>query len=199
MTDRQKDFAEFFSKYKSKFKQRKVLIWGAWYRGLDVQRALKQIGIDIAGYIDSNPMKKQYGQPEKTVTTADILKKEKYFVIVSLVDHTSVYDFFDECSYVEYEDYLYIGKSVGISGIKHTFRDEIGNSIKGDTGNAKIVLGGNSKIIIGKDVMFKGKVEIRCLWNSTIVINDGALSLRTAFRSYQARASSDHFSPLILS
>jgi len=161
--------------YLSTIINKKILIWGAWERGKAYQKALNKLNIDISGFIDSNPRADSFGFPEKQVSLPNILKTEHYFVVVSLEEHGSVFEFLDNLGYKEHIDYIYPSKKIYIKNLMHGYSDTLGNTIQGNIKNASVVLSGSSKLIIGKNTDISDNVKISCGWNSAIVIKDNTI------------------------
>lgn len=158
---------------------KKILIWGAWTRGLFYQQALAEEGMEIEAYIDSNSKGQQFGAPEKNVFLPSFLESnEKYYILVAIEEYTSVFAYLEKLGYQEYKDYIYPSKKISVTGIKHGYWDSYGNVIQGNVGKASIQLKGNAKLIIEDHVTLCDDVKIICGWNSCITIGSGSLLRR---------------------
>lgn len=165
-------------------RDKKILIWGAWQRGLLYQQALADKGIDIEAYIDSDPKMPQFGAPQKNVLLPSILESNNdYYILVALEEHISVFTYLDKLGYQEYADYIYPAKTVSIRGVKHGYSDCYGNSVQGNIGKSTVQLKGNAKLVIGSNVTLADDVTILCGWNSCITIGSGSLIRRNSYIS----------------
>lgn len=156
---------------------REILIWGAWQRGLQLCDLLREHGVSPVGFIDKAKQGNTYhGLP---CLDAGILNPQKYYVLISLVEHDSVFCILEQAGYIEYKDYSYPNKIVRIVQCRHSFSDSIGNRIAGtvsleNTGSV-VSLAGASRLIIHENVSIGKNVRIFLAWNSTIELGENTV------------------------
>lgn len=161
--------------------KREILVWGAWEEGYKISVYLKENGINISGFIDSNKPDIYYCG-YKVYNTSIICKENtsKYYLVISLADHESVYNMLYDNKYTEFKDYLYFGKSIFLSSIT-SYKDIYGNSIYYMARNGKkkfleslnIEMSAASVLIIEDGVQFGQNVKIKATHFSKIWIKKG--------------------------
>lgn len=124
------NFDSIVALIKGKYNGRKLLIWGAWEIGLELAEVLKQNHLELYAYVDSNHYGKDYkGYPVLPSNILHIDNKAEYYLIVSLVEHASVYKALAENQWKEFEDFIYCGKTVNLTSCKN-YQDIYGNKIE---------------------------------------------------------------------
>ena len=173
-----RDDMENFSKLIQQLKQhradRQVLIWGAWQRGQQLEQLCKENAIPVYGYIDSSKHGRRYN--DLPVFDTSILNREKYYIVVSLVEHSTVFATLEQNNYAEWKDYAYPNQVVMVVRSRNWFEDKMGNCINGflssDKERSCVKISGASSLELGKNVHI-GKDAILVLeWNSHIKIGD---------------------------
>lgn len=161
--------------------ERKILIWGAWEEGYKILEYLEENGINITGFIDSNKSGtyfygyKVYGS---SVVCEENIKK--YYLIISLADHKTVYNILYNNKYNEFKDFLYFGKSIFLSSVT-SYRDVYGNNIyysgrngRNESLNAlNIEMSAASVLIIEDGVQFGQNIKIKVTHFSKVWIKKG--------------------------
>lgn len=96
---------------KNNINGRQILIWGAWKYGKQLADQLKNIDIDVHGYIDSQ----KYGTTfcSLPVYETSIIDPIKYYIFVSLVEHADVFRTLNNSGYTENTDFVYPDKQIG--------------------------------------------------------------------------------------
>ena len=151
---------------------REILIWGAWPRGQQIENILQENSLTVAGYIDKSKCGETYNN--LPCFSSVVLNPEKYYIVVSLVEHDSVISALSKARYEEYKDYFYPDKKIKIVQCKQSFLDYVGNNIRGtlalDKLNSIICMSGASSLIIHDSAKIGRNVCISLAWNSTIEI-----------------------------
>lgn len=142
---------------KNNINGRQILIWGAWKYGKQLADQLKNIDIDVHGYIDSQ----KYGTTfcSLPVYETSIIDPMKYYILVSLVEHADVFRTLNNSGYTENTDFVYPDKQIVLAHCENLYEDTLGNQIHGSVSlqkkNSYIHLSGASTLEIGKHVEIK--------------------------------------------
>lgn len=150
---------------------RPIYIWGAYSSGRSLQCYLNENNISIAGFLDSSPSKQRDCFYTYPVKSPDILKEVKAFVLVALMEYPSVRTFLAECGYCEYQNYLYCGSEIALTGA-YNYEDAFGNEIFGELKNAAVQMDFLNTVKIGKNVKFGKNTKIIMSSCSELVIKD---------------------------
>lgn len=169
------NFDSIIALIKGEYDGRKLLIWGAWEIGWELAQVLKQNHLEPYAYVDSNHYVKDYkGYP---VMTPDILhtdNKAEYYLVISLVEHSSVYKKLEQNQWKEFEDFIYCGKTVNLTSCKN-YQDIYGNKIESKISkNLEIKMACASRLIIEEGVHIGENVHIEVTMLSEIRIKKGA-------------------------
>lgn len=161
---------------KGKYNGRKLLIWGAWEIGWELAEALQQNHLEIDAYVDSNHYGKDYqGYPVISPDDLDTDNRSEYYLIVSLVEHASVYKALEDKNWKEFDDFIYLGKTVNLTSCKN-YQDIYGNHIESKISkNLEIKMACGSQLIIEEGVRIGKNVRIEVTMLSEIRIKKGAL------------------------
>lgn len=154
---------------------RQVLIWGAWKRGRQLEKICTENNIQVHGYIDSAKHEQSY--ESLPVFDASVINKDKYYIVVSLVEHPSVFATLEQNGCQEWEDYVYPEQVFTITRSRNLYEDRMGNCIKGSllaVPEKRVEISGASILEIGKNVIIDSNVIFRLGWNSHIKICDNA-------------------------
>ncbi|MBD5088493.1 MAG: hypothetical protein HDT30_06725 [Clostridiales bacterium] len=116
--------------------------------------------LEVSGFVDSKKVGEVYEGLE--VYNPDILNPKKHYVIISLVEHESIFAFMENKSYQE-EDYVYIEKVTELKKCRHSYQDGDGNTINGSfyfERGGGLCISVASTVFIGKNVTFGDNVTI---------------------------------------
>lgn len=162
---------------KANLHRREILIWGAYDRGKQIADFLTDIKISISGYIDKSKYGNSYGS--LPIFEPSIIDPQKYFIIVSLIEHNSVYQILDQAGYIEYNDYIYPDKQIKIIQSKNHFEDNMGNNIHGtislENTNSFVQLSAGSSLVIHKNVTIGKNTQIYVGWNSHLELCENVI------------------------
>lgn len=170
------NFDSIIALIKGKYNNRKLLIWGAWDIGWELAEALRENNLELYAYVDSN----HYGKDYKgySVISPDVLdenNRSEYYLIVSLVEHASVYKALEDKQWKEFEDFIYLGKTVLLTSCKN-YQDVYGNRIESKISkNLEIRMACGSRLVIEEGVQIGKNVRIEAMMLSEIWIRKGVV------------------------
>lgn len=159
-----------FDFLKSNISERPVFIWGAWKIGKKVLEHLEMAEIPCAGFIDSQKMGEKFCGCDVLDIDTVLEHYENPYLILSIVEHQSVLEKLGNLK--EFEDYLYLGKSVHLCRCNNYF-DVYGSRIEGKIEDTQVEMSGGSLLKIEPGVKFGKNVKIICQLFSTITIKKG--------------------------
>lgn len=162
---------------KENIKGRKLLIYGAWNRGIKLEKSLQEYGIFADGYIDQRMCVAEAAQFHGLPGfDSSVLEREKYYIVISLIEHDSVFALLAKNQYKEYSDFFYFGKLIKMIHCRQSYEDSMGNVVKGslslDSGSY-LSMSLNSMLEIGENVKIGKNVTLEIKWNSRLRIGSG--------------------------
>lgn len=174
MSSRVYNFDSIIALIKGAYNGRKLLIWGAWEIGWELAEALRENHLELYAYVDSNHYDQDYkGYP--VINSGDLQadNRSEYYLIVSLVEHASVYKALEEKQWKEFEDFIYLGKTVTLTSCKNHL-DVYGNRIESKIfEDLEIKMACSSRLIIEEGVRIGKNVRIEATMLSEIWIQKG--------------------------
>lgn len=177
-------------------KDRQLYVWGAWKRCSCIINEIEASGTIVCGIIDS---KKRGIYCGKNIYTPEEIMAEtnkNVCIVVTLEYFDNVCDQLENAGFAENKDFLYVGSSVTVSECT-TYYDWTENRISGKLKNHSVKLAlrgeyveygnvffdentridveGFAKVSIFEDVKIGKNVNIFCLDDSEIIIENGVV------------------------
>lgn len=166
----------------NKIDGRPVLIWGAYSKAGILCDAVRDMGIEVAGYIDGHKDICEYRK--RKVYKPYVLAEKKYYIIIAIEGiRSEIKAHLGKYGYIKDKDYFYFSEhtpDIKLSGLMGEYCDVYNNRFiyEGD-GSIDInihCIGGGNTVIIGKD--FGGDLGLKILlsYGGAIKLGDNFIS-----------------------